>query len=73
MAASFSSGWTGLMKAGFSLRLEVFFLVFGMEADYRFRRKRAISNLSKEKNIAGRLSLELQRTTVSFLLSENER
>jgi hypothetical protein len=30
MAASLSSGWTGLMKAGFSLRLEVFFLVFGM-------------------------------------------
>jgi hypothetical protein len=28
-----SSGWTGLMKAGFGLRLEVFFLVFGIEAD----------------------------------------
>jgi hypothetical protein len=28
--------------------------------------------LSKEKNIAGRLSLELQQTTVSFLLGENE-
>jgi hypothetical protein len=33
MAASLSSGWTGLMKAGFSLRLAVFLLVFGMEAD----------------------------------------
>jgi len=33
MAASLSSGWTGLMKAGFGLRLEVFFLVFGMEVD----------------------------------------
>jgi hypothetical protein len=31
-AASLSSGWTGLMKAGFGLRLEVF-LVFGMDAD----------------------------------------
>ena len=31
-AASLSSGWTGFMKAGFGLRLEVF-LVFGMEAD----------------------------------------
>ena len=41
MAESLSSGWTGLMKAGFGLRLEVFFLVFGMEIDYRFRRKRA--------------------------------
>jgi hypothetical protein len=33
MAASLSSGWTGLMKAGFGFRLEVFFLVFGMEFD----------------------------------------
>ena len=33
MAESLSSGWTGLMKAGFGLRLEGFFLVFGMEAD----------------------------------------
>ncbi len=33
MAESFSSGWTGLMKAGFGLRLEGFFLVFGMDAD----------------------------------------
>jgi len=32
MAASLSSGWTGFMKAGFGLRLEVF-LVFGMDAD----------------------------------------
>jgi hypothetical protein len=32
-AESLSSGWTGLMKAGFGLRLEVFFLVFGMDAD----------------------------------------
>ncbi len=32
-AASLSSGWTGLIKAGFGLRLEVFFLVFGMDAD----------------------------------------
>jgi hypothetical protein len=31
-AASLSSGWTGLMKAGLGLRLEVF-LVFGMDAD----------------------------------------
>ena len=31
-AASLSSGWTGFMKAGFGLRLEVF-LVFGMHAD----------------------------------------
>ena len=31
-AASLSSGWTGFMKAGFGLRLEVF-LVFGMDAD----------------------------------------
>jgi hypothetical protein len=32
------------------------------------------SNIKFEqtKNIAGRLSLELQRTTVSFLLGENE-
>src|SRR5213078_5028942 len=27
MAASLSSGWTGLMKAGFALRLDVFFLL----------------------------------------------
>jgi hypothetical protein len=33
MAASLSSGRTGLMKAGFSLRLDVFFLVFGIELD----------------------------------------
>src|SRR5262249_22609113 len=32
IAASLSSGWTGFMKAGFGLRLEVF-LVFGMDAD----------------------------------------
>jgi hypothetical protein len=32
MAASLSSGWTGFMKAGFGLRVEVF-LVFGMDAD----------------------------------------
>jgi hypothetical protein len=31
-AESLSSGWTGFMKAGFGLRLEVF-LVFGMHAD----------------------------------------
>jgi hypothetical protein len=31
-AESLSSGWTGFMKAGFGLRLEVF-LVFGMDAD----------------------------------------
>jgi hypothetical protein len=33
MAASSSSGCTGLIKAGFGLRLDVFLLVFGMEAD----------------------------------------
>ena len=52
MAESLSSGWTGLMKAGFGLRLEGFFLVFGIEADYRVTRKRAILILSKQKNIA---------------------
>jgi hypothetical protein len=34
MAESLSSGWTGLMKAAFGLRLEVFLAVdFGIEAD----------------------------------------
>src|SRR6266704_6262344 len=46
-AESLSSGWTGLMKAGFGLRLEVFFLVFGIEADYRFARARATLILTK--------------------------
>ena len=50
MAASLSSGWTGLMKAGLGLRLEVFFLVFGIEGDYRFARARATLILTKQKN-----------------------
>jgi hypothetical protein len=33
MAASLPSGWTGLMKAGFGLRLEVFFFVFAIKVD----------------------------------------
>ncbi len=37
------------MKAGFGLRLEGFFLVFGIEADYRFTRVRAILILAKRK------------------------
>jgi len=49
MAASLSSGWTGLMKAGLGLRLEVFFLVFGIDADYRFARARATLILMKQK------------------------
>ena len=39
------------MKAGLGLRLEVFFLVFGMEADYRFACERATLILSKQKNL----------------------
>jgi hypothetical protein len=49
MAESLSSGWTGLMKAGLGLRLEGFFLVFGIEADYRFARARATLILTKRK------------------------
>ena len=49
MAASLSSGWTGLMKAGLGLRLEGFFLVFGIEADYRFARVRATLILTETK------------------------
>jgi hypothetical protein len=33
IAASLSSGCTGLMKAAFGLRLEGVFLAFGIEAD----------------------------------------
>lgn len=42
------------MKAGLGLRLEVFFLVFGIEGDYRFARARAtlIFNETK-KNLLG--------------------
>jgi hypothetical protein len=39
------------MKAGLGLRLEVFFLVFGIEADYRFTRVRATLILTKRKKI----------------------
>jgi hypothetical protein len=49
MAESLSSGWTGLMKAGLGLRLEVFFLVFGIEGDYRFARARATLILTKQE------------------------
>jgi len=35
------------MKAGLGLRLEVFFLVFGIEGDYRFARARATLILTK--------------------------
>jgi len=38
------------MKAGFGLRLEGFFLVFGIQGDYRFAHKRATLILSKQKN-----------------------
>jgi hypothetical protein len=37
------------MKAGFGLRLEGFFLVFGIEGDYRFARARATLILTKQK------------------------
>ena len=37
------------MKAGLGLRLEVFFLVFGIDADYRFARARATLILMKQK------------------------
>ena len=37
------------MKAGFGLRLEGFFLVFGIDADYRFTRARAILILTKRQ------------------------
>jgi len=37
------------MKAGFGLRLEGFFLVFGIDADYRFNRARAILILTKRQ------------------------
>ncbi len=39
------------MKAGLGLRLEGFFLVFGIEADYRFARARATLILTKQKKI----------------------
>jgi hypothetical protein len=42
------------MKAGFGLRLEVFFLVFGIEGDYRFARARATLNFNEtKKNLLG--------------------
>ncbi len=37
------------MKAGLGLRLEGFFLVFGIEGDYRFARARATLILPKRK------------------------
>ena len=39
------------MKAGFGLRLEVFFLVFGIDGDYRFARARATLNFNETKKI----------------------
>ncbi len=42
------------MKAGLGLRLEVFFLVFGIEGDYRFARARATLILTKRKNFLAR-------------------
>ena len=39
------------MKAGLGLRLEGFFLVFGIEADYRVARARATLILMKRKKI----------------------
>jgi hypothetical protein len=42
------------MKAGLGLRLEGFFLVFGIEGDYRFARARATLILAKrQKNFLG--------------------
>jgi hypothetical protein len=40
------------MKAGLGLRLEVFFLVFGIEGDYRFARARATLILAKRKKFS---------------------
>lgn len=37
------------MKAGLGLRLEGFFLVFGIDGDYRFARARATLILTKQK------------------------
>ncbi len=42
------------MKAGLGLRLEGFFLVFGIEADYRVARARATLILTKRKKIFAR-------------------
>lgn len=38
------------MKAGLGFRLEGFFLVFGIEGDYRFARARATLILTKREN-----------------------
>ena len=53
MADSLSSGWTGLIKAGFGLRLEVF-VDFGIEGDYCFAHETVNTKFCELKSFLAR-------------------